>query len=216
MTNLKCGDIFSVKLPNQKYISARIMLDVYKQCYENNKVEELSGLLVYKQCILVEVYSKLFDKPTAKQSKILIPGIFFDNNSKYTEGWEVIGYEPINPLKVEFPETLINVGSQDCLVRGEITLPLQRRKQRRHFPYGLPQIFPTLKIPKAIVNISLYYLNLKHLIITQYPEIHNLADSDLRFSEHRNLIYKILGEDENQSYYEISSKLGFDVTRFYE
>ena len=216
MTNLKAGDIFSVQLPNQKYISGRIMLDVYKQCYETNIIKELSGLFLYKECILVEIYSELFDEPTSKQSSVLIPGIFFANDPERTSMWQLIDHQPINPLQVEFPETLPGVGAQDCLVRGEITLPLRGRKRNRYFPYGLPEILPSLISPKAIVNISLYYLNLKQLITTQYPETHNLADSDLRFSEHRNLIYEILGEDENQSYYEISSKLGFDVTRFYE
>ncbi|MGF1485818.1 MAG: Imm26 family immunity protein [Prochloraceae cyanobacterium] len=216
MTKLKCGDIFSVQLPNQKYISARVILDVYKQCYEKNKIEELSGLFFYQECILVEIYSELFDEPTPKQSSVLIPGIFFANDPERTSAWQLIGHQPINPLQVEFPETLPGVGAQDCLVRGEITLPLQRRKQRKYFPYGLPEILPSLISPKAIVNISLYYLNLKHLITTQYPEIHSLVDSDLRFSEHRSRVYQILDEEENQSYYEMSSKLGLDVTRFYE
>ncbi len=216
MTNFKCGDIFSVQLPNQKYISGRVMLDVYKQCYETNIIKELSGLFFYQECILVEVYSELFDEPTPKQSKILISGIFFANDPQRISTWELIGHQPVDPLQVEFPETLPSIGVQDCLVRGEITLPLRGRKRQRHFPYGLPDILPALTSPKAIVNISLYYLNLKHLITTPYPEMHNLATSDLRFSEHRSRIYEILGEDENQSYYEMSSKLGFDITKFYE
>jgi hypothetical protein len=46
-------------------------------------------------------------------------------------------------------------------------------------------------------------------------ELRSLKDSDLRFTKHRSEIYHLLGEDENQSYYEMSTRLGYDIQRFY-
>ncbi|MFW5720280.1 MAG: hypothetical protein ACOCXT_04615 [Candidatus Dojkabacteria bacterium] len=38
---------------------------------------------------------------------------------------------------------------------------------------------------------------------------------DLRFSDVRSKIYTLLGEDEHQSYYQMSTRLGHDIHRFY-
>ena len=108
-------------------------------------------------------------------------------------------------------------GVRDCFEKGEICLFFPKKAIR--YPNNIAEdlgICPSFGSPGRLAYICLYYSNLKHLITAMNPEAYNRDNRDLHLSSHRSKIYKMLEEDENQSYYEISSKLGLDVTRFYE
>ena len=217
MTNFKAGDIFTFQLPNQQYGFGRILLDVHRQCVEPNLIDESSPLETFDDCILLELYKQISDQPLLTSSEILIPGIYCGDDELDLR-WRIVGHEKIDPLKIDFPEHISTRGVRDCFTKGEIRLFFPR-KALRYPNNDIGEdigIRPTFRSPGGIPYICLYYLNLKNLINPKHVEVYSLARSDLRFSEHRSKIYKMLEEDENQSYYEISSKLGLDVTRFYE
>ena len=51
---------------------------------------------------------------------------------------------------------------------------------------------------------------------TNYPDAWKFIPRDFRFyPEYRKEVYGIIGEDPNQSYYELALKHGFDLARFY-
>jgi hypothetical protein len=76
MSNYKIGDIFSIQLPNQKYIFGRILLDVKKQCVKPKLIDPNSPLSSYDGCLLVEIYKELSDNPNFLGQEKLIPGFF--------------------------------------------------------------------------------------------------------------------------------------------
>ena len=217
MTNFKAGDIFTFQLPNEKYGFGRILLDVSRQCIEPNLIDKSSPLDFFAGCILIELYKQISNQSLLTSSEILIPGIYFEDDILDSR-WTIIGHEKIDPLKIDFPEYLSKRGVRDCFTKGEVRLFFSKKALRYPNRTIVERIGirPSFGSPGGLPYICLYYSNLKHLITPMNPEAYNRDNRDLRLSPHRSKIYKMLEEDENQSYYEISSKLGLDVTRFYE
>lgn len=217
MTNFKAGDIFTFQLPNEKYGFGRILLDVSRQCIEPNLIDKSSPLDFFAGCVLVEVYKQISEQPILTSSEILIPGIYCMDD-ELDSMWTIVGHEKIDPLKIDFPEYVSSRGVRDCFTKGEIRWffpPKAVRYPNNNIAEEL-NIYPNFGSPGGLPYICLYYLDLKHLITPMNPEAYNRDNTDLRLSPHRSKIYQMLEEDENQSYYEMSSKLGLDVTRFYE
>lgn len=217
MTNFKAGDIFTFQLPNQQYGFGRILLDVSRQCIEPNFIDKSSSLDFFAGCILVELYKQISDKPVLTNLEIIIPGIYCMED-ELDSMWTIVGHEKIDPLQVDFPEYLSRYNVRDCFEKGEVRLFFPKKALRypnRTIVKRLG-IRPNFGGAGGLPYICLYYSNLKHLITPMSPEAYNLTDSDLRLSPHRSKIYKMLEEDENQSYSEMSSKLGLDISRFYE
>ncbi len=217
MTKFKAGDIFTFQLPNQQYGFGRILLDVSRQCIEPNLIDKSSPLDFFAGCILVELYKQISDRPILTNSEILIPGIYCMDD-ELDSIWTIVGHQKIDPLKIDFPEYVSSRGVHDCFTKGEIRLFFPKKAVRypnNNIAEDLG-IRPSFGSAGGLPYICLYYSNLKHLITPMNPEAYNRDNTDLRLSEHRSKIYQMLEEDENQSYYEMSSKLGLDVTRFYE
>ncbi len=212
MISIKHGDIFTFQVTTGKYISGRIILDIKEQCIEPNLLKANSTLNAFSESILVEIYSGLSQKPEWVKSKVLIPGILVEGDLLKTGEWEIIDYSKIDPTRVEFPETLILFEGQALFERGEISLHLSLD----YDDLRRINVYPTFKSAKSLPDICLYYLNLKHLINDDFAETKHLKNSDLRFSEYRHEIYHLLNEDEHQSYFEMSSRLGYYITRFYK
>jgi hypothetical protein len=190
------------------------MLDVKQQCIRPKLLKPESPLNFFNGSLLVEIYKSTFSEPTANPSEVLIPGIFIDSSYLESGGWLIMAHENVDPKEVEFPESLVGRGLRAQFIRGEIALDidLQREELQRINVYGT-------KKPSGILGeICLYYLGRAHEINNprlKDIELRSLKDSDLRFTKHRSEIYHLLGEDENQSYYEMSTRLGYDIQRFY-
>jgi hypothetical protein len=208
----KHGDVFSFRLPNEKFIFGRILLDVNKQCIKPKLLKQDSPLGFFKDCILIEIYKELSTHNDFAPSEVLINGIFVDLYLLKKGLWEIIDCQEVDPTKVEFPEAM-NAFEEHALFRkGEIVLPLSLNEDNLR----IINVYPTI-VPSAVLSdICLYYLDFKHLIDPDYLVTSNLRNSDLRFSEHRREIYQMLGKDENQSYYDMSTQLGYNITRFYK
>jgi len=171
-----------------------------------------SPLLIHDRAILVEVYTGLNTAPTFKRSEILLPGVFVDSESLRSGDWGIIDHVEVNPTEVEFPEGLAPFAGHAFFRKGEISLqlPLTEDDARRInvSDTGIPSA--------ALPDVCLYYLDLKHLIQHEYAEACHLKNADLRFSDQRREIYRMLGEDETLSYFQMSRRIGFDITRFYK
>lgn len=212
MVKFKHGDIFSFQLQNQKYLCGRILLDVKKQCVKSKLISPDSPLSFYDGTILVEIYRELFDQPTFSSSEVLIPGFFLDVEPIKSGEWAIVDYQEVEPIQVEFPETLALFNGRQCFQKGEIRLDIPQMIEEDESW----KIYPTITSPYALPKICLYHLGLHEFLKPAQLETMNLKRLDLRFSEHRSEIYQMLGEDENQSYYQMSNKFNYDITRFYK
>lgn len=161
--------------------------------------------------LLVETYRRLSDTPDFGESEVLLKGVFVDARSLKRGHWKIIDHQAVDPTQVEFPEGLVATGRGANFQRGEINLPVALSGQDVH----RIAVFPTQQSSLALADISLYYLGLKRLIEHEYGDSRHLRYSDLRFSDHRSKIYQLLGEDESQTYYQMSMQLGYDIARFY-
>ena len=211
MVTFNYGDIFSFQLPNQKHLFGRVLLDIKKQCVKPKLIAPNSPLSFYDGTVLVEIYQELFEKPIFSNSEVLIPGFFLDPEPIKSGEWMIVEHKDIDYLQVEFPETLPLFNGQQSFQRGEIRLALTQTKEEDESW----KIYPNIMSPYALPKICLYYLGLEEFLKPAQLKTMNLKKTDLRFSEHRSEVYKMLGKDENQSYYEMSTQLGHDITRFY-
>jgi Immunity protein 26 len=211
----KSGDIFSFPLPTGEYMTGRVMLDVKKQCVHPKLLESGSPLGSHNGDILIEVYKQTFSEPTAERSDILIPGIWTDSASVKGGFWPIIGYETIDPTQVEFPESFILYGARTIHFRkGELKLPINIT----HEEYDQLHILDTTRSSGTLEEVCLYCLGRKDEINDPDlvdVELRSLKRSDLRFNEFRSEAYRRLGEDENQPYFEMALKHGYDIRRFY-
>jgi hypothetical protein len=210
----KAGDIFSFQLPAGEYMTGRVMLDVKQQCVRPKLLESGSALGSYNGSVLTEIYRKTFLEPMAECSEILIPGIWTDAIS-LTEGyWQIIGHEEVDPTAVEFPESFIGHGARTILFRkGEIKLPIDMTNEE----YEQLRVRGATNASGFLGETCLYYLGRKDEINDPElvdVELRSLKHSDL-LNEFRSEAYHRLGEDENQSYFEMSLKHGHDIHRFY-
>jgi len=214
MAKFRTGDIFAFKLPSNEYISGRIMLDVKQQCIRPKLLKADSLLGFFNGSLLVEVYKETSQIPIASRSDVLIPGIFIDSHSLKSGDWIIVGHEDVDPTEVEFPEALLNQGRHPRFVKGEISLQISLSSEdldRLH-------LYRTIEPSSILGDICLYYLGRPEEINNprlQDIELRSLKHCDLRFTEYRSEIYQLLCEDENQSYYEMSTRLGYDIRRFY-
>lgn len=121
----------------------------------------------------------------------------------------------MNYKEIDFPENTGGYNSEYWLSKGELALgKIPKNKIREwndKFNGGFSDIY-------SIADRLLYMQNRKsEMQRTNYPHGWNHIPKDFRFyPEYRKEVYKIIGEDPNQSYYELALKHGFDLALFYE
>jgi hypothetical protein len=195
-------------------MTGRVILDVKQQCIRPKLLPSGSPLGFYNGLVLTEIYRQTFSEPTAVRSDILIPGVWVDSIQFQWDRWSIIGHEAVDPTQVDFPEKLIPYGARTILFeRGELGLPIDMSREE-YEQVGVRGI----KDPGFLDEICLYYLGRKDEINDPDlvdVELRSLKHSDLRFNEFRSEAYRHLGEDENQSYFEMALKHGYDIRRFY-
>jgi hypothetical protein len=215
MVKFQTGDIFTFKLSTNEYICGRIMLDIKKQCVSPKLLPPDSPLYFFNGSLLLEIYKSTATQPVIDNSEILIPGIFLDSDSLKYGIWSIIGHQDVNPEEVEFPEALISHGLRAQFLRGEVALNIDLKEEE----LKKINVYQTKKPSGILGEICLYHLGRIDEINNSWVhsiEVFNLKSSDLRFTQHRSEIYHLLGEKENQSYFEMSSRLGYNIQRFYD
>jgi hypothetical protein len=213
MAKLKAGDLFAIPLPDARFLTGRVVLDV-AQVVKGGLVNPGSTLAFQSGSILAETYRQISETPSAAVSEVLIPGIFIDKtlfSSRQEAPWRIIGHQPIEPTRVEFPEALYGSKRGMMFNRGELDLPVPLG----HEALDRFNIRPGTLPAKLLADICLYHLGLKALIRSPNAAATAVQRSDLRFSEQRDEIYRLMGEDPKQSYYEMASRHGYDTARLY-
>jgi hypothetical protein len=117
------------------------------------------------------------------------------------------------PHAVGFPirETIFLYNGRQVFQRGEISLPIPEQLDEND---GW-DIYPSITSPYALPKICLYYLGLKEFLTPAQQNTMTLERLDFRFSHLRRELYEKIRENENESYYEMSIRLGYDIRKFY-
>ena len=215
MKKLAHGTIFAVPLPDGTYICGRVMLDVLG-CIKRRLLPADSPLIgIFAEALLIEMYSAITSNPEYVPSQVLIPGAFVESK-EVGKAWPVVGEEPIDPHKVEFPEALVgavHTNGQAAFHCGEmeVLLPFNRGDLQeisvfhgRHSAFYWPYM-------------CLWALGRKAEIPTDWIGI-TFERDDLRFcfSPHRARVYEHLPFQMEQSYFEKQAQMGLHLERLYE
>lgn len=212
---LEEGDIFYVQR-NGKYFFGKILLDVSNRILKSEP--QNLGFKFYSGCCLAAVYKGIYNAPKLESSELIIPGEFifkkYFYSKKYKVDWTYYDHETIDNKKLDFPENLLSVHRNGvCFIKGELEIKTAlSQKQFEEEYYVLKGIQGSFG---ALIDIASHYQgrqDLMNVISKNY-----LEKSDLRFApEKRKEVYKQIGEDMNQSYYEMARKHGHDLGRFYQ
>lgn len=210
------GDIFNVPLPNGKYATAKILLDVRNQCVKPKLIKPPSPLLSFATGMLVDLLSTVVDAPGYRPGNTIIRGVFVSPKLLESGDWPIIVNERVEPTQVEFPETLISHQDRANFRRGEVVLPVDLDWNELERIGAFSSVMPHVMFP----GCCMFYLGMKDDIVSAKlparPEAYSLSDADLRFNPHREMVYKLMGADPNQKYFELALTMGFDIRRFYQ
>ncbi|WP_055446381.1 hypothetical protein [Lacinutrix mariniflava] len=212
---LQEGDIFFVKRKD-KYFFGKILLDVSERIL---KLEPQNlGLKFYSGCCLTAVYKGIYDKPELGTEELIIPSSFifkkFFYSKKYKVEWNFYKNEPIDYRRLDFPEALQSVHEKGiCFSKGELQLVTNITEEQYENEYkiikGIKGSF------ESLIDIASHYQEREDLMDVISKK--QLEWSDFRFApKKRKEVYKQIGEDMNQSYYEMALKHSFDLGKFYE
>jgi hypothetical protein len=206
------GDIFAVPLPTGEFIFGKIQLDVAR-LRRSRKLPPDSNLLALGNPVLVEMYRAVSPSSRYAPSQVLIPGAFLQTN-EFGKKWKVVDHIEVDVPNVAFPESLIghmhDEGSADFIC-GEIRIPLPIS----HAAYEDIDVCSTAHSTYYWPAVCMQELGRAEELPEEIRNMEQLSRQDLRFSEHRRYIYKLLPIDTDQSYYEQQAQLGYDIERLY-
>jgi len=209
------GVLFSVPLNESECAFGRIMLNLETQCIGPKLLAEGCILNMHPETALMELYRETTSGELPASRTVLIPGLLTGYSLIENGLWKTLGRVEVDVQEVKFPEWLGSRSvSEGVLLQGEIGSP---------FPMSMDELEEIEIEPGSLAAITvgeliLYQLNRKDEI--KFPgltnvEVRNLGRHDLRFSPNRDLVYELAGLDPNESYYERSKRMGFDLKRFY-
>jgi len=211
MSEPRHGDIFAVPLPDNTYLCGRVMLDIYG-CLKRRLFASGSPLPGLGKAFLIEMYRQVMPKPQYVPSPVLVPGAFVETEQVGSD-WLIIAHQPVDPHTVEFPEALMGyrtpVGQVvfDC---GEIRFPLPLKYEALDQIEEYATIHPSFLWPYTCLRV----LGRDAEVPPEYKTA-TLAGGDLRFSPHRDAIYKYLPFPKELSYFEKQAQLGLHLERLY-
>ncbi len=212
----KPGDVFSLPLSAQEFAFGRVMLNIETQCIRPNKLAPDCPLGLCRDSALIEIYTETSTGPLPATRTVLIPGLLTGYGLINNGLWKVLDNVAVDPKEVAFPEALGSESiSKAALHQGEIKslfdMPMDEIQDIDISPGTIAAI--------TVGEIVLYQLGRKDEI--KHPglvnlEVRDLGRNDLRFSEHRDRVYDLLGLDKDEPYYERAKRMGFDLARMYE
>jgi hypothetical protein len=214
----KSGDIFNFEIADNEYGFGRVILDIYPQCLKPGLIDQQSLLLNgNEESIFIELFEKTSTNPELEidTKKVLVPGLFTSNFEIEDNYWKVIGNEPIDPTKIDFPEFLTHEGaSQGKFIKGELSTIIDISYEDVEAIKIYANEFAVFSIP----DIVLFALGRKDEMETN-SDAHHMVDmskNDLRFSKHKAKVYDKLPADFKGKYYDVSKALGYDLKRFFQ
>ncbi len=210
---LEEGDIFYVE-QQEKYFFGKILLDVNERIL---KIESENILSTFSGCYLVAIYKGIYDNPELTSREFIIPSAFtlkkYFYSRKYRIDWKYYDKEPIDYKQLNYPESLVGHGGKGIyFTKGELELKTDLTREEYYNEY---EVLKTIHNSYySLIDIACHYQqrdDLMDLVPTHY-----LEKSDLRFAQEKRIeVYKKIGEDMNQSYYDMALKHGLDMGRFY-
>lgn len=213
---INVSDVFSVKVSESEFIYGRVLFDVTKQYMKksyNPEGNNYSYLSFFNKCFLIETFlgvSSSFEDIDMKQKAVIstfVPDFFF---SEYEAN--IIDNIGVDVKEISFPETLSSANKCYSSV-GELYLPINLTDDEC---YRI-KIYPSFGSGFQAITATLDYSGRPDLIEEGDRQEAYFKYSDLRNNpEIRQEIYAMIGEDPNQSYYELALKHGFDLARLYE
>ncbi|NNM88943.1 MAG: hypothetical protein HKL95_10545 [Phycisphaerae bacterium] len=207
------GTIFAVPMPDGTYIFGRVMLDI-RAMLKRRLFPHDSSLPLFSDGYLVEMYSLVAASPDYVPSEVLIPGACVQSKEVGAK-WPIVGREPVDPRRVEFPESLVgwtHPRGEAAFQCGEIRYPI---------PFTENDVFKRIGALNSRLSAlywgytCLWAMGRRAEIPSEWTGI-TLAKSDLRFNPHRAEVYKHLPFPMEMSYFEKQAQMGFHVERFYE
>jgi hypothetical protein len=219
---LNHGDVFYLELPNQVYVTGRVLFDVKKQYnklvdYEALPDSQRNYFKWYSGCQLVEMYKGIYksigqfntNQREVILSEVLIPGI--DTRYGVELPYGKLGHVPVDYTQLEFPEYLNPSGDEVFLSRGEVRLRTRISRQES----DQLRLTSSVGHPGALGDASLFLQGRPDLIDGHVRQSY-FTDSLRHHSELRKRVYEEIGEDPTLPYYEFAKKHGFDLARFYD
>lgn len=215
--NYKVGDIFSFPISNEEFGFGRILFDPYEQGILRKIIDKTSALYFTDKIIFVEIYK---DTSTEKgkvpnEFEILIPGIFTGNGFVNKNIWHIYKNIKVNPYEIDFPEFISYGGLEKSVftkgeIRHEIPLSFKEAEDLNLAPASKPGlIFGELVLYNTGRKDEIKDPNLD-------VELRNKSKLDLRFSEFKKDIYKLIDNNIIEDYHSYSKENGFDIERFYK
>lgn len=213
---INVSDVFSVKVSESEFIYGRVLFDVTKQYMKksyNPEGNNYSYLSFFNKCFLIETFlgvSSSFEDIDMKQKAVVstfVPDFFF---SEYEAN--IIDNIGVDVKEISFPETLSSADKR-YFSAGELYLPINLTDDEC---YRI-KIYPSFGSGFQAITATLDYSGRTDLIEEGDRQEAYFKYSDLRNNpEIRQEIYAMIGEDPNQSYYELALRHGFDLARLYE
>lgn len=221
------GDMFAIKFDEETYIPGRVLLNIQSQCLDSGIVGGLDSTLGscysnIKPVYLVELYKCMLQKPEKPSTReILFDCVVVDQKSPKKKNWIYLGNEPVDPELIEFPEVIsYSIGEGYRIVKGEIGIILPENDWDSFIRET--KTTPSVMSSKGISTYSLYQMGFIDKVKAKFSGDRDLTylsnlGSNLRlFNNHRNKLFKMIGEDPNESYHQMALKHGFDLKRFYK
>ena len=211
----KTGDIFSVSVAENEFIFGRILFDVNKQYIKKfPKGEQFNNYLDwFGKCYLIETYIGVFPSLDKVDFDKIAVECDFVANSFFRDDAAIVGHKEVNPKDVIFPEVLSTYNSQVYYSVGELNLPIDLSWEE----YDKIKVCPCMGSGYWSIVETLSLSERKDLIDPDDIGDFYRKASDLRIQpELRKRLYEMIGENLNQTYYEMALKHGFDLARFYE
>lgn len=213
---IKAGDIYAVPLNDNEYFFIRVLINVWSQCVEPDKIRTDSALAFAAKCCLIEIYRDTTSKPeNFKNGDILIPGLFCSFKSFVENGqWTFVGNQEVDINKIYFPAFIQSLGMQNGqFVRGEVRIEFPMRVNEVETIGIFPESYPGA----GLKVLYLYNAGRKKEIPPNYEDIDrfDISQKDLYFSHHLAEVKKHAGTDVDLGYNELGKKYGFDLNRFY-
>jgi hypothetical protein len=109
---------------------------------------------------------------------ILVRGCFTNSGALVTGDWPIIGFEPVDPTTVEFPEALVGERAEHRFVRGEVSKPIA---------LGYDEVRNINVYPTNVASVRIPLVCERYLGLSD-NDVMGLEDGDLRYSPHRNQV----------------------------
>jgi hypothetical protein len=209
---LRDGDLFAIPLPDNDFLAGRVLLDL-DRVFKQGLAGASSPFYPRRGAILVEVYAEPTPEPSARVGTPLIASAWIDGDAirgREKPAWPIVGRHAVDPERVDFPETVVDVESKATFDKGEIRKMLATPSTAVE-RWNARSLFLS---SARFIYICNYYLGRTQRLGAR-PEAYSLATSDLRYSPHRAAVYALMKEDPARSYFEWATAEGLDPGRLW-